>query len=123
MKLKGNKIEKTILILAANPKNTTQLRLAEEVREIGEALKRADNRSQFDLQARWAVRPRDLMRAMTELKPNIIHFCGHGQVEGIALEDNQGNAQLITLDGLTNLFKSFVNQVECVILNACYSKP
>ncbi len=110
------------MILAANPKNTTQLRLAEEVREIEEALKRADNRSQFTLQTRWAVRPRDLMRAMTELKPNIIHFCGHGQAEGIALEDNQGNAQLINLDGLTNLFKSFVNQVECVLLNACYSK-
>lgn len=110
------------MILAANPKNTTQLRLAEEVREIEEALKRADNRSQFTLQTRWAVRPRDLMRAMTELKPNVIHFCGHGQAEGIALEDNQGNAQLINLDGLTNLFKSFTNQVECVLLNACYSK-
>lgn len=110
------------MILAANPKNTSQLRLSEEVREIEEALKRADNRSQFTLQTIWAVRPRDLMRAMTELKPNIIHFCGHGQAEGITLEDNQGNAQLINLDGLTNLFKSFTNQVECVLLNACYSK-
>jgi EAL domain-containing protein (putative c-di-GMP-specific phosphodiesterase class I) len=115
-------LEKKILIFAANPKNTTQLRLAEEVREIEEALKRAENRNQFILQTRWAVRPRDLMRAMTELKPNIIHFCGHGQLEGIALEDNQGNAQLISIDGLANLFKSFTTQVECVLLNACYSK-
>ena len=116
------KLRKIILILAANPKNTTQLRLAEEVREIEEALKRAENRSQFTLHTRWAVRPRDLMRAMTELKPNIIHFCGHGQSEGIALEDNQGNAQLINIDGLANLFRSLTTQVECVLLNACYSK-
>ncbi|GAB1544917.1 hypothetical protein NUACC21_75930 [Scytonema sp. NUACC21] len=116
-------MKKTILILAANPKNTTQLRLAEEVREIEEALKRAENRSQFVLQTRWAVRPRDLVRAMTELKPNIVHFCGHGNAEeGIALEDNQGNTQLVNIEGLANLFKSFTNQVECVLLNACYSR-
>ncbi|KAB8331210.1 CHAT domain-containing protein [Scytonema tolypothrichoides VB-61278] len=119
----SKKLQKTILILAANPRNTTQLRLAEEVRDIEEALRRAENRSQFVLQTRWAVRPRDLVRAMTELKPNIVHFCGHGnREEGIALEDNQGNLQLVNTDALANLFKSFTSQVECVLLNACYSK-
>lgn len=114
---------KTILVLAANPRNTTQLRLAEEVRDIEEALKRSENRSQFVLQTRWAVRPRDLVRSMTELQPNIVHFCGHGNAEeGIALEDNQGNIQLVNTEGLANLFKSFTHQVECVFLNACYSK-
>ncbi|TFI52510.1 EAL domain-containing protein [Mastigocladus laminosus UU774] len=119
----SEKLKKTILILAANPKNTTQLRLAEEVRDIEEALKRSENRNQFNLETRWAVRPRDLVRAMTEVEPNIVHFCGHGKAEeGIALEDNQGNVQLISIDGLANLFKSFNTQVECVLLNACYSK-
>jgi EAL domain-containing protein (putative c-di-GMP-specific phosphodiesterase class I) len=114
---------KTILTLAANPRNTTPLSLAEEVRDIEEALKRSENRSQFVLATRWAVRPRDLVRAMTELKPNIVHFCGHGNTEeGILLEDNQGNIQLVNTDGLANLFKSFTAQVECVLLNACYSK-
>ena len=45
---------KKILILAANPKGTTPLRLGEEVREIDEGLRRAKNRNQFSIQQRWA---------------------------------------------------------------------
>ncbi|WP_243146823.1 hypothetical protein [Scytonema sp. UIC 10036] len=40
---------KRILILAANPTNTTRLRLDEEVREIETAIKQAQKRDQFDL--------------------------------------------------------------------------
>lgn len=116
-----NKAIKKILVLAANPKDTTSIRLTEEVREIEESLKRSQNRSQFILQTKWAVRPRDLLRAMTEFQPNIVHFCGHGEAEGIALENNDGNLQIINKVALAGLFKSFTGQVECVLLNACHS--
>ena len=39
---------KTILILAANPRGTSTLRLDEEVREIGLGLQRAKERELFD---------------------------------------------------------------------------
>ncbi|WP_166482805.1 hypothetical protein [Scytonema sp. UIC 10036] len=42
--------------MAANPRNTSQLRLDEEVREIEEGLRRASKREQFKLKQRWAVR-------------------------------------------------------------------
>ena len=116
-----NQVIKKILVLAANPKDTTSIRLTEEVREIEESLKRSQNRSQFILQTKWAVRPRDLLRAMTEFQPNIVHFCGHGEAEGIALENKDGNLQLINKVALASLFKSFTDQVECVLLNACHS--
>ena len=41
---------KTILVLAANPKTTSHLRLDEEVREIDAGLQRARKREKFDLQ-------------------------------------------------------------------------
>ncbi|MBW4626312.1 MAG: hypothetical protein KME49_12620 [Brasilonema octagenarum HA4186-MV1] len=47
---------KTILLLAANPRNTSQLRLDEEVREIDEGLRRANKRELFKLEQKWAVR-------------------------------------------------------------------
>jgi hypothetical protein len=47
---------KTILLLAANPRQTSQLRLDEEVREIDEGLRRANKREQFKLEQKWAVR-------------------------------------------------------------------
>ncbi len=41
--------KRTILFLATNPKNSAKLRLDEEIRDIGEALKSSKNRSRFDL--------------------------------------------------------------------------
>ena len=57
---------KTILILAANPKATTSLRLDEEVREIDARLQRAKKREQFDIKQRWAVRIRDVSQALLD---------------------------------------------------------
>jgi CHAT domain len=113
-----------ILILAANPKNSSELRLGEEAREIDEGLRRSRNRDQFELISKWAVRPRDFYRYMLDVSPQIIHFSGHGVGEdGIALEDDAGKVQLVSTDALESLFKLFANKgVECVVLNACLSE-
>lgn len=111
-----------ILILAANPKQTVRLRLDEELRNIKEGLQRAQNRENFDLRYDLAVRPRDIRRAILDYRPNIIHFSGHGAgVQGLAFEDEAGNEQLVTGEALAGLF-GLCNQVECVLLNACYSE-
>jgi len=114
---------KTILILAANPKNTSRLRIDQEVREIDSGLQRSRKRDNFILKQVWATRPSDFRRAMLEFKPNIVHFSGHGAgVEGIAFEDDTGNANFINNEALSGFFKLFSNHVECVLLNACYSE-
>jgi hypothetical protein len=80
--------KQTILFLAANPKNSTPLRLDQEVREIDEGLTRAKQRDRFHLQQKWAVRPRDIQRAMLDLAPQIVHFSGHGVGQnGLVFED------------------------------------
>ncbi|MEC4818046.1 MAG: CHAT domain-containing protein, partial [Scytonema sp. PMC 1069.18] len=114
---------KTILILTANPATTSRLRLDEEVREIDEGLRRANNRQQFKLEQKWAVRTRDFYRAILDHKPMIIHFCGHGVGEsGIVLNDETGQPALVTADVLASQFALFATKgVECVVLNACYS--
>ena len=117
------KPQQKILILAANPKQTVRLRLDEELRDIKEGLQRALNRENFDLRYDLAVRPRDIRRAILDYRPNIIHFSGHGSgVQGLAFEDETGNEQLVTGEALAGLFGQFSNQVECVLLNACYSQ-
>lgn len=116
-------MNKTILVLAANPKNTPPLRLDQEVREIDNGLQRAQNRDEFTLKQKWAVRPVDVRRAMLDYKPNIVHFCGHGSgEEGIAFEDENGQANLVNADALAGFFELFAHDVECVVLNACYSE-
>lgn len=113
---------KTILILAANPKDTPKLRLDQEVREIENGLQRAQKRDEFTLKQVWAVRPIDVRRAMLDQKPNIVHFCGHGAgAEGIAFEDENGKTNLISADALSGFFELFADQLDCVVLNACFS--
>jgi hypothetical protein len=115
-------VVRKILILAANPKGTIQLRLDQEVRDIAEGLRRSQRRDQFVLEQQWAVRPRDIQRAMLDINPQIIHFSGHGMgAEGLVFEDEAGKAQLVSGEALAGLFKLFASQVECVVLNGCYS--
>lgn len=113
---------KTILILAANPRGTSTLRLDEEVREIDLGLQRAKKQELFNLEQRWAVRVQDVYQALLDFKPQIVHFSGHGTGEdGLILEDENGNLQLVNTEALANLFKLF-SGIECIVLNACYSK-
>lgn len=111
-----------ILILTANPQNTSKLRLDAEVREIQTGLERAKKRDQFEIITKWAVRPEDLRRALLDYEPQIVHFSGHGvAAEGLALENETGQTQLVSTSALASLFEVFKDKVECVLLNACYS--
>lgn len=112
----------TILFLAADPINTGSLRIGEELREIQERLQLAKMRDRFDLQSRMAVRPTDLGQALLDTSPQVVHFSGHGTNSGaICLEDKLGNSHPVEADALASLFELVADQVDCVILNACYS--
>ncbi len=112
-----------ILILTANPRDSDRLRLDQEVREIETELLRAKSRDSVELITKWAVRVDDLARALLDHNPQIIHFSGHGTGDdGLALEDDAGNVQLVKTEPLARLFKLARNSVQCVVLNACYSE-
>ena len=114
---------KKILILSANPKNTSNLRLDEEVREIKNTLQLSPNRDEFQIITESAVRVDDLTRFLSHHQPTIVHFSGHGSGnDGLVLEDNSGQKQLVSTQALAKLFDLFESQVECVLLNACYSE-
>ncbi|MCU0566088.1 MAG: CHAT domain-containing protein [Oculatellaceae cyanobacterium Prado106] len=113
----------TVLMLSANPTGTAPLRLDEERREIELGLERSQWRERFKLVKKDAIRPRDFQRAMLDLNPQIVHFSGHGEGEaGIAFEDDLGQVKLVHAEALAGIFKLFADQVQCVILNACYSE-
>ena len=112
---------KSILLIAANPKNTNSLRLQEEEREIKERLRLAGY-GKVPINSIGAARPRDIQQAMLDFKPQVVHFSGHGAgQDGLVFEDVVGQEKLVGAEALANLFKLFSKQVECVILNACYS--
>ncbi|WP_414620337.1 hypothetical protein [Calothrix sp. CCY 0018] len=79
-----------ILILAASPVDQAKLRLDVETREIDEGLRRSQHREQFQLEKLGAVRTDDLRRALLDINPQILHFCGHGTgSDGLVFADQQ----------------------------------
>ena len=114
---------KIILLLSANPKGTSRLRLDEEMREIKEGLRRAKKGDLYLIERVEAVGYRDIHRAILDHEPDIIHFSGHGSgEEGLVFEDETGQTKLVDAEALAGLFQLFADQVECVVLNACYSE-
>lgn len=138
-----NKSVLTVLFLAANPANSVPSRLDHEAREISEGLLRSRNRDCFIFEQKWAVRSRDVQQGLLEYSPQIIHFAGNREPDnskelarksnsaeesnserasGLIFEDNTGRMKRVSAHALANLFELFSDQVNCVLLNGCYTE-
>lgn len=127
IKEKKDKIENQhkikVLILSANPLDTPQLRLDEEVHEITAKIRDSRYRDSIDLVSRWAVRPEDLLQLLNEIRPQIVHFCGHGSSSGeLIVVDRAGAPKPISIEAIRSLFETMKDNIKIVILNACYSR-
>ncbi|MBW4659746.1 MAG: HEAT repeat domain-containing protein [Drouetiella hepatica Uher 2000/2452] len=115
-------MKKKILVLVSNPKGTTNLDLLPEIQKLKEALRRSQHQKRFTVEWEVAVRQTDLRRHILDVKPQIIHFCGHGTEQGLVLEDDMGTAKVVSNEFLVDLLRVFADRIECVLLNACDSE-
>ena len=70
--------------------------------------------------SRWAVRPDDLLQALLEVRPHVVHFSGHGSAAAeLILLDDQGNPKPVSKEALVHLFRTLKDNVRVVVLNAC----
>jgi hypothetical protein len=114
--------ETVILFLSADPTNEARLRLGQEVRDIQQRLSLAKLRKKIKMVERMSVRPGDITQAIFDTEPQIIHFSGHGTASGdLCFENELGKMHPIPPEALASLFALLSDQVNCVILNACYS--
>lgn len=111
-----------LLILAANPRDTDPLRLGHEVRMIESRIRSSSGASRFEIRSAWAVTADELMYQLNSFMPNIIHFVGHGEMNGeIVLEDESGQSRPVSPDALRVVFANFRQWLQVIVLNACYS--
>ena len=85
--------KKTILILSANPKDTRWCRPEDEIRTIKEALRDSEALDRFEVEYHVATRVNDLHTTLLKYEPQIVHFCGHGEADGLLFEDVTGKKQ------------------------------
>ncbi len=119
---KEEKIDKEkILFLSANPTDEARLQTDKEYKVIKERLKSSEQRDSFELlMPELALTIEQLVLAMNQ-KPEIVHFSGHGEKEGIIITNEQNENQLMPVRPLKRLFKQHKNAIKLVVLNACYS--
>jgi hypothetical protein len=110
-----------ILFLAANPQGTDRVALDQECAAIERELLMTPARNGFELRSKWAVTINDLIHALRDLKPAIIHFAGHGNATGIVLHGDDGVARAISGDTLTAMIESTGKSPCLAVLNACYT--
>ncbi|MDY0321466.1 MAG: CHAT domain-containing protein [Arcobacteraceae bacterium] len=112
-----------VLFLASNPTDQTQLRLDEEVRSIMENIRKSDYRESIEFKSVWAVRPLDILQALNEFSPTIVHFSGHGSAQDeIVFQDGEGNTKLVTKEALVQTMTATSDNIRVVFFNTCYSK-
>jgi hypothetical protein len=80
-----------VLVVFANPRGTSPLRLGEEDRTIQECVRRSKNRANLILVIRHAATVDDIRRALLDDEYEIVHFSGHGTGTGLAFEDSTGS--------------------------------
>ena len=113
----------TVLFLASNPIDQPQLRLDEEVRSIGEMIRKSRHRDAVKLEARWAVRPLDVLQAINECVPRVVHFSGHGsEKEEIVFQDKEGTTKLVSKEAIAQTMAAVSGDIQLVFFNTCYSR-
>ncbi|HEX8694432.1 MAG TPA: CHAT domain-containing protein [Longimicrobium sp.] len=119
-----------ILFFSADPNSAPphgrnrRLLLDEEVREIHEKVRKARYRDDLDLDTRWATRAGDLLPALNEASPQVVHFSGHGGDGGLVLVGSDpSRAHAVDAAQLARLFEVFRGDIRLVVLNACFSLP
>lgn len=122
LRVGGDKMEKKkVLMMCASPKDANPLRLDQEARDLKEQSRLVENRKvEVDVTHAWAIRTNQVQMELLNNTPEILHFSGHGGVGVICLEGQDGNTAEVSSSAIEGLVKLH-EQLECLVLNACYS--
>ncbi len=112
-----------ILFLESDPYAKDRLRIDIEIREIMQKIRLSEFRDVLDITRASAVRPDDLIQALCEHRPHIVHFSGHGvnQTGEIVLFDKYDQPKQISSEALAAVFSHIKDNIKVVFFNSCFS--
>lgn len=111
-----------ILFASAGPRDETRLDIAEEARDVEKRLRASKHRDVVELKHVPALRTSDLIPALNQHRPRIVHFAGHGSKTGeLVFQGDDGQAKFVELEALAATIATVADDVKLVVLNACHS--
>lgn len=112
----------TVLFLAANPTNTLKLRLDEECRSIQNNIRCAEYRDSVCFKSYWAIQTFDVIQAINETRPTIVHFSGHGTSNGdLIFQNPDGSSKIVSKESITTTISTASDTIRLVVFNSCFS--
>ena len=112
-----------VLFVASNPRDQSQLRLDEEIRAITEKVRASDYRDSVQFVSRWAARPLDLLQALNEHRPHVVHFSGHGSINNeLIFQADDGSTKLVSQKAIVTTMSTVADNIRLVVFNACSSQ-
>ncbi len=86
-------------------------------------IQKSKHRDSVKFESRWAIRPMDLLQAINEFNPTIIHFSGHGSDQDeIVFQDSNGNSKLVSKEAIVQTMMASSESIRLVFFNTCYSR-
>jgi myosin heavy subunit len=119
--LKAAPAEVTVLFLASSPKDEPPLRLDKETREIQKRMRSSGFPESIFIEWRLARQLPDLVQDLNEVRPNVLHFSGHGNSGELAFEDKSEKAVSLTNEQLLKLLTAAPERIRLVLFNSCNS--
>jgi hypothetical protein len=116
-----NAIDRNVLVLAANPQSTIRLELEREAALIWERLQQGESGRKYRVRIEQGSGVEDVARYFAEYQPTVVHFVGQGSPTGEIMLRNSHQIQPLTPSAFANLFKIEGRQIDCVLLNSCFS--
>jgi hypothetical protein len=113
-----------VLYLTANPIKKHSLRVDAEVKAVNAEVRRSRFRDNISLHQAPAADFDDILHGLNDLSPRIVHFSGHGNTNGVAMDGGgtkRVKTEFVTFDLLGKALAATDTPPDVVVLNACQS--
>jgi hypothetical protein len=81
----------------------------------------SEHRDAVQFHWRPAVQVTDLLQALNEVGPHIVHFSGHGSQRALIFEDDDGLAKPLSNSDLAQLLRITIDRIRLALFNSCES--
>lgn len=112
--------KKSVLFCESNPLIDKNLLSNIEFREIEEIILNRNNRLQ--LKVKFGLSLIRFIQLINEFKPNIVHFTGFSNEEGIYFHNKADESEFIKSESFENYFEIVANQIDCIFFNTFISE-
>jgi hypothetical protein len=115
--------DENLRILYATASPDGDLRVAQEIRRVKNAVSSALHRDRVDIEIAPDITSDDLLNYLTSFEPHVIHFSGHANQDVLVFDDGstKGGKHRISIELFMRAVSAPDQKPTLVVLNACKS--